>query len=105
MWRCSSVLTPSLRIPRWFILEYPCSHYVIDLVGAKNMTSPSALTEKKSLQAKAAEVFGSQKAGEAWFASEVLGLNHARPADLVRTRAGRKLVHDFLVRLDYGVYQ
>ena len=105
MWRCSSVLTPSLRIPHWFILEDPCSHYVIDLVGAKNMTSPSALTEKKSLQAKAAEVFGSQKAGEAWFASEVLALSHARPADLVRTRAGRKLVHDFLVRLDYGVYQ
>lgn len=58
------------------------------------MTTFAALMEKQSLKIKATKVFGSQKAAEVWFESKVLGLSGARPVDLIRTRAGRKLVND-----------
>jgi uncharacterized protein (DUF2384 family) len=36
--------------------------------------------------------------------SEVMGLDGARPIELLRTVQGAELVNEFLVRLEHGVY-
>ena len=60
--------------------------------------------EKKSLRAMAEKVFGSRETATRWFHAKALGLDGARPVDLLRSRAGRERVRVFLVRLDYNVY-
>ncbi len=54
--------------------------------------------------AKATAVLGSQEAAEQWLEHPATGLDQRRPIDLLATPAGVKLVEDFLVRLEYGVY-
>lgn len=54
--------------------------------------------------ALAIRVFGSQRDAELWLESSIGALGHQRPIDLLATPAGTKLVEDFLVRLEYGVY-
>lgn len=54
--------------------------------------------------ARAAQVMGSQEEAEAWLDKPALGLDGARPIDLMTTPAGAKLVDEHLMRLDYGVY-
>lgn len=54
--------------------------------------------------ARATQVMGSQKEAEAWLNKPALGLDGARPIDLMTTPAGAKLVDEHLMRLDYGVY-
>lgn len=54
--------------------------------------------------AKATEVFGSVDEAERWMSRPAMGLDGQRPIDLLQTVRGTELVHDFLVRLEYGVY-
>jgi putative toxin-antitoxin system antitoxin component (TIGR02293 family) len=54
--------------------------------------------------AKAAEVFGGKDEAERWMSQEAMGLDGARPIDLLRTVQGAELVKEFLGRLEYGVY-
>ena len=54
--------------------------------------------------AQAVAVFGSRAAAEAWMAAPAMGLDGARPIDLLRTLQGAELVTEFLGRLEHGVY-
>jgi putative toxin-antitoxin system antitoxin component (TIGR02293 family) len=54
--------------------------------------------------AKATAVLGSQEEAEQWLERPAIGLDQHRPIDLLATPAGVKLVEDFLVRIEYGVY-
>lgn len=73
---------------------------------------PGMLTREQSsrtwrfaeLLSQAIAVFGSQEEAEQWFERPALGLNQQRPIDLVATAAGQRLVQDFLVQLEHGVY-
>ena len=55
--------------------------------------------------AKAEDVFGSQDSAERWMMEAAMGLDGARPIDLMRTMQGTHLVNQFLERLKFGVYQ
>ena len=54
--------------------------------------------------AQAIEVFGGRDAAERWLARPAMGLDGARPIDLLRTLQGTELVSEFLGRLEHGVY-
>lgn len=54
--------------------------------------------------AKAEDVLGGRAEAEQWMKEEVMGLDGARPIDLLRTVQGANLVNHFLERLKYGVY-
>lgn len=54
--------------------------------------------------AAAVEVMGSRDAAERWMTEPAMGLDGARPIDLLRTSQGAELVTDFLGRLEFGVY-
>lgn len=54
--------------------------------------------------AQAADVFGSREEAERWMAHAAMGLDGARPIDLLRTVQGAELVKEFLGRLEHGVY-
>lgn len=54
--------------------------------------------------AKAEDVLGSKEDAERWMVEEAMGLDGARPIDLLRTAQGANLVSRFLERLKYGVY-
>ena len=54
--------------------------------------------------AKATEVFGGRSEAERWMSENAMGLDGARPIDLLRTVQGAELVTEFLGRLEYGVY-
>lgn len=54
--------------------------------------------------AKAAELFGGLEAAQRWMSSPVMGLDGARPVELLRTSQGAQLVTEFLDRLEHGVY-
>ena len=54
--------------------------------------------------AQASTVFGGREAAERWMASPAMGLDGARPIDLLRTLQGAELVTEFLGRLAHGVY-
>jgi putative toxin-antitoxin system antitoxin component (TIGR02293 family) len=54
--------------------------------------------------AKAEDVFGGKEEAERWMVQEALGLDGARPIDLLRTVQGAQLVGQFLDRLKAGVY-
>ncbi len=56
------------------------------------------------LLAQASSVFGSREAAERWMAHPAMGLDGARPIDLLRTLQGAELVAEFLGRLEHGVY-
>jgi putative toxin-antitoxin system antitoxin component (TIGR02293 family) len=53
---------------------------------------------------KAADVLGSRGAAKEWISSPAMGLGGARPTDLLRTEEGARVVMDFLMRLEYCVY-
>lgn len=40
----------------------------------------------------------------AWLVKPAMGLNWQRPIDLLATEEGVQVVHDFLMRLEHGVY-
>lgn len=54
--------------------------------------------------AQASAVFGGRDAAERWMARPAMGLDGARPIDLLRTLQGAELVTEFLGRLEHGVY-
>ena len=54
--------------------------------------------------AQASAVFGGRDAAERWMAHPAMGLDGARPIDLLRTLQGAELVTEFLGRLEHGVY-
>lgn len=54
--------------------------------------------------AKATEVFGGRAQAEGWMSREAMGLDGARPIDLLTTVQGAELVNEFLGRLEHGVY-
>ena len=54
--------------------------------------------------AKATELFGGRAQAERWMSEVAMGLDGARPIDLLRTVQGAELVNEFLGRLEYGVY-
>lgn len=54
--------------------------------------------------AKATEVFGGRAEAERWMSEQAMGLDGARPIDLLRTVQGAEVVNEFLGRLEYGVY-
>lgn len=54
--------------------------------------------------AQASAVFGSREAAERWMAQPAMGLDGARPIELLRTLQGSELVTEFLGRLAHGVY-
>ncbi|MDQ2778560.1 MAG: DUF2384 domain-containing protein [Pseudomonadota bacterium] len=54
--------------------------------------------------AAAVEVMGSRGVAERWMTEPAMGLDGARPIDLLRTSQGAELVTDFLGRLEFGVY-
>lgn len=56
------------------------------------------------LLAKAGVVFGDAAAAQHWLAAPAMGLDGARPIDLLRTLQGSELVAEFLGRLEHGVY-
>jgi putative toxin-antitoxin system antitoxin component (TIGR02293 family) len=53
---------------------------------------------------QAATVFGGRDAAERWLARPAMGLDGARPIDLMQTLQGAELVTEFLGRLEHGVY-
>ena len=54
--------------------------------------------------ANAGVVFGDAAAAQRWLAAPAMGLDGARPIDLLRTLQGGELVTEFLGRLELGVY-
>jgi putative toxin-antitoxin system antitoxin component (TIGR02293 family) len=54
--------------------------------------------------ATASAVFGGREAAERWMSKPAMGLDGARPIDLLRTLQGAELVNEFLGRLEHGVY-
>lgn len=54
--------------------------------------------------ALAGTVMGSRDAAEHWMARPAMGLDGARPIDLMQTLQGAELVTEFLGRLEHGVY-
>ncbi len=57
-----------------------------------------------AILAEASEVFGGREAAERWMARPAMGLDGARPVELMRTLQGAELVGEFLGRLEHGVY-
>ena len=53
---------------------------------------------------RASEPFGDAAAAQRWLAAPAMGLDGARPIDLLRTLQGSELVAEFLGRLEHGVY-
>lgn len=53
---------------------------------------------------KAVDVLGTREAARRWVLSPSMGLDGARPKDLLRTQGGARAVMEFLSRLEYGVY-
>jgi len=52
----------------------------------------------------ATRVFGSQAEAEQWLGRPAIGLDHRKPIDLLRTHPGARLVSDYLIRIEHGVY-
>jgi putative toxin-antitoxin system antitoxin component (TIGR02293 family) len=54
--------------------------------------------------AQATRVFGSQAEAERWLGQPVIGLDHRKPIELLKTHPGARLVFEYLTRIEYGVY-
>jgi len=78
------------------------------LFSRERKTMPADLASRTWLfaetLAKAAEVFGGREDAERWMSGEAMGLDGARPIELMRTVQGAELVNEFLLRLEHGVY-
>ena len=60
--------------------------------------------EFAEILARATEALGDQEAAERWLDRPAFGLNRQRPMELIKTPVGRRLVGDYLTRIQYGVY-
>jgi len=54
--------------------------------------------------AHATRVFGSQGEAERWLDRPAIGLDQRKPIDLLRTYPGTRLVSEYLMRIEHGVY-
>lgn len=59
---------------------------------------------QREIRAKAQTVFGARQAARDWLLKPAVALDNERLADLLRTAAGRRQVHDLLIRLEHCVY-
>jgi putative toxin-antitoxin system antitoxin component (TIGR02293 family) len=75
---------------------------------APKKTMPTDLASRTwlfaEILAKASAVFAGRADAERWMSERAMGLDGARPIDLMRTLQGAELVNEFLGRLEYGVY-
>lgn len=53
---------------------------------------------------KAVDVLGTREVARKWIRSPAMGLDGAHPIDLLRTEDGAHIVYEFLMRVEYGVY-
>ncbi|MFQ6575318.1 antitoxin Xre/MbcA/ParS toxin-binding domain-containing protein [Pseudomonas sp. UM16] len=53
----------------------------------------------------AEHVLGNRDLAERWLAKPAIGLDHRSPCSLLTDHLGYGHVRDFLVRLEFGVYQ
>lgn len=53
---------------------------------------------------QAVSVFGQYSIAQRWLIEPALGLGHVAPCALLSSPSGVETVHDYLVRLQYGVY-
>lgn len=60
--------------------------------------------EIQEINDRARQVFESKEAAGKWFQEPCMGLDRQRPADLLETGEGRKLLRDHLGRLKHGVH-
>lgn len=58
-----------------------------------------------AILAKAVNVFGSPEHASDWMVCPAIGLNGRRPIDLLKSPEGKRVVEEFLDRLEHGVYQ
>jgi putative toxin-antitoxin system antitoxin component (TIGR02293 family) len=58
----------------------------------------------KDIRLKAEQVFGARSSAKAWLNSPCIVLNDQTPISLLETKDGRILVHDVLLRIEYGIY-
>ncbi len=69
---------------------------------------PTDLASKTWLFAEiltqATELFGGREEAERWMTRKAMGLDGARPIDLLSTVQGAELVKEFLGRIELGVY-
>lgn len=69
---------------------------------------PTDLASKTWLFAEiltqAAELSGAREEAERWMMQKAMGLDGARPIDLLSTVQGAELVKEFLGRIELGVY-
>lgn len=72
-------------------------------ISKRKMKVPTRVVRAEIL-AKASEVLGTRKAAKEWMSLSAMGLDGARPIDLVCTEDGARTVRDFLMRLELGVY-
>ena len=54
--------------------------------------------------ARATSLFGGVEDAQRWMVNPAIGLDGWRPIDMLKTIQGAEVVHDFLLRLEYGVY-
>jgi len=52
----------------------------------------------------ATKIMGGEDEAKRWMVKQVMGLSGQRPIDLLRSAEGTRMVRDFLMRLEYGVY-
>ncbi|WP_227340371.1 MbcA/ParS/Xre antitoxin family protein [Sphingopyxis sp. P8] len=65
---------------------------------------PSAKDRRDEIVSLAAGVLGSENAAKDWMRQPAIGLNGQIPAKLVRTIAGTRLVEEYLMQMEHGVY-
>ena len=54
--------------------------------------------------AQATKAFGSEAAANAWMTQKAVGLDNGVPLELMLTPEGCLALHEYLVRVEYGVY-
>lgn len=61
-------------------------------------------TSYEELLKRVESMLGRRQSAERWIAKPARGLDGARPVDMLASAEGVKLLEEFLVRLEYGVY-
>jgi len=65
---------------------------------------PSGKDRRAEINSLAASVLGSEDAAKDWMRQPAIGLDRQIPAKLVRTIAGTRLVEEYLMQIEHGVY-
>ena len=62
-------------------------------------------SRREQILTTAKRVFGDRKIAEIWLSKPAFGLGRFAPCSLLAKHQGYVRVRDFLVRIEYGVYQ